>query len=276
MKGYLAILSIVFFSFVVSIGSSFAQTTAVGTVTAWSLNVRSTPTVNAPIIATLRQGYTAGVIGKNSESTWYQIILEGTPGWVNGQYLSVTNAHTIPVTYTITQPTNPPVVNVTGYVNTGALNIRSIPSPTNNVPLTYIVRNTPFTMIGRTADNSWYKIITNNNVSGWVRSTYVAVSTGNVNNLPILSEGAPLPTPVPPSSYAQGFINTGALNIRSLPHPTNNIPLTYFRKNTTVSVIGRTGDSEWYQVSVNGIVGWARGKYITVTSGNVASAPITG
>ena len=126
-------------------GSSLAQsTTATGTVTAWFLNVRTAPSISADRITTVANGYTAGVIGKNSDGSWYQIILPGGAGWVSGNYLTVTNAHTVPVTYNSQTVATPQVAG--GLVNTGALNIRSVPSPTNNVPIKYVLRNTPLTI----------------------------------------------------------------------------------------------------------------------------------
>ena len=272
MQRHLSLIAIVIISLFVAVGSSFAQTTvATGTVTAYQLNVRTEPFVSSSRIATLSQGYTAGVIGKNSDSSWYQIILQGGSGWVSGSYLSVTNAHTVPVTYGAQQ-----VVVAGGFVNTGALNIRPIPSPVNNVPILYVLRNTSLTLTARNADSTWLKVTTSNNVQGWVRSTYITVTSGTIASLPILTEGNPAPTPAPSTGYAQGFVNTGALNIRSIPNPINNIPLTYILRNTTVNVIGRTGDSSWYQISVNNTIGWVRGRYITLTSGNAGNAPVTG
>lgn len=272
MKQRLIFILILVLSMVASIGISSAQTTtAVGTVTAWSLNVRTTPTVNAPRIGTLSQGYTAGVIGKNNDSTWYQIILEGGSGWVSGQYLSVTNAHTVPVTYTTTPSTPQQPVTAGGLVNTGALNIRTVPSPVNNVPIMYVLRHTPLTIFARTGDNEWYKVVTSNNVQGWVRGKYVNVTSGNINNLPI-EGGTPQPQPV----VTQGYVNTWALNVRAVPSPFNNIPITFILRGTTVNIVGRSSDSQWYQVDVNNTIGWVRGRYITITNGNIASLPVVG
>lgn len=253
-----------------SVGSSFAQTTvATGTVTAWRLNVRVAPFATADRIGTLEQNYTAGIIGKNSDSTWYQIILPGGSGWVHGNYIHVTNAHTVPVTYT----TGPVNAVAGGIVNTGALNIRTIPSPFNNVPITFVYRNSPLTITGRNADNSWYQVSTNSNVQGWVRSRYVWVTSGTIDSLPIITTNTPPPQQ---QFYAQGFVNTGALNIRSVPSPFNNTPITFIRQNTSVNVIGRTSDSQWYQVSVGNTVGWVRGRYISITNGTIGNAPVTG
>lgn len=267
MKRYFSLFILSLALLLMPVATGFAQSTiATGTVTAWHLNVRTLPFANAELIATVSQGYTAGVIGKNDTSTWYQILLPGGSGWVNGNYLSVTNAHTVPVTYTVT----PAPVIAGGYVNTGRLNIRSVPSPTNNVPITNVARNTTLTIFARNADSSWYKVTTSNNIQGWVRSTYINVTSGNINNLPIITEEVPVP-----QFYAQGFVNTGALNIRSVPSPFFNTPITFIRMNTTVNIIGRTNDQEWYQVNVDGTIGWVRGRYISVTNGSIINAPVT-
>lgn len=250
-----------------SVVTSFAQsTTAVGTVITGALNVREAPFATANIITTVTQGYTAGVIGKNSNATWYQIILPGGSGWVNGHYLAVTNAHTVPVTYG--NSTEPIVAG--GFVNTGMLNVRPIPSPYNNTPLTQVALNTGLTIFGRNADSTWYKVVTPTNVQGWVRSTYITVTSGNISALPIVTEDAPATT-----VYAYGYVNTGALNLRWLPNPFNNIPIRYYYRNTVVEVIGRTADSSWYQVKIGDAIGWMRGSYIAITSGDVHSAPVT-
>lgn len=274
MQQYLTRFTLLIISLFIAVGSSFAQTTtAAGTVTASQLNVRASPFVTAERIATVNHGYTAGVIGKNSDSTWYQIILEGGSGWVSANYLAVTNAHTVPVTYATAQQ----VVVAGGLVNTGALNIRPVPSPVNNIPITYVLRNTPLTIFARNADSTWVKVTTSNNVQGWVRSKYVSVTSGTISSLPIFTEGNPIPTPTPQAvRYAQGYVNTGALNIRSIPSPTNNVPLIFAYRNTTVHIIGRTSDLRWYNVSVNGVLGWARSRYINISSGNIADVPITG
>ncbi len=269
MKRFITLFILSLALLLVPVATSFAQSTvAQGTVTAWYLNVRTSPFANAERITTVSRGYTAGVIGKNDTSTWYQIILPGGSGWVHGNYLSVTNAHTVPVTYTVT----PAPVVAGGYVNTGRLNIRSFPSPYNNVPITNVARNTTLTIFARNPDSSWYKVTTSSNVQGWVRSTYVNVTSGNINDLPIITEEVPAPVP---QFYAQGYVNTGALNIRTVPSPFFNAPITSIRMNTTVNIIGRTNDQQWYQVNVNGTIGWVRGRYISITNGAVINAPVT-
>lgn len=254
-----------------------AQTTqAIGTVTAWYLNVRVAPFASAERITTVSRGYTTSVIGRNADASWYQINLGSGTGWVNASYLAVTNSQTVPITYAITPPITPLPVSASAYVNVGALHIRSVPSPFNNVPLTFIVRNTVVTLVGRNLDASWYQVVLANGVSGWARSQYLTVTAGNVDTLPITSQTT---NPSEPYStvYAQGIVNTGALNIRRVPAFFGNIPITFVYQGTRFNILGRNADSSWYYVQTeHGTVGWARSRYITIISGTPANAPIVG
>lgn len=76
------------------------QPTAYGTVTAYFLNVRSTPNPFIfNILAVIARGQTYAVIGRNAAGTWYQINLgNGIVGWVNGTYFAVTNGVGLPIT----------------------------------------------------------------------------------------------------------------------------------------------------------------------------------
>lgn len=251
-------------------GLAAAQTTtATGTVTAYWLNVRTAPTVDADIIARLPRGYTAGVTGRNADASWYQILIPGGSGWVSGAYLSVTNAHTVPVV-------GAPTAQVTGYIDTGALNVRSVPSPYNNDPIATFYRGTTVDIIGRNADSSWYQVqVGYGPVTGWVNGRYITITNGNINGVPVTSNTTPTPPPV--QDYASGYVNTGALNIRPVPRWWGNTPLTFIYRNTTVDIIGRNADASWYLVELpNGTTGWARSRYITVTTGSANNAPVVG
>jgi uncharacterized protein YgiM (DUF1202 family) len=78
-----------------------APVSAYGTVTAYFLNVRTTPNPYIyNIIATIARNQTYSVIGKNAAGTWWQLVLpSGATGWVNGRYLSVANGHLVPITF---------------------------------------------------------------------------------------------------------------------------------------------------------------------------------
>jgi uncharacterized protein YgiM (DUF1202 family) len=82
-------------------GTSTPAQPAFGTVTAYFLNVRSTPNPYIyNIVSVIARHQTYSVIGKNSAGTWWQVSLPGgIVGWVNGTYFTVTNGSSVPVVF---------------------------------------------------------------------------------------------------------------------------------------------------------------------------------
>ncbi|MFZ4813453.1 MAG: SH3 domain-containing protein [Phototrophicaceae bacterium] len=257
---------------------------ATATVITDLLNVRQAPLSDSAIVTRLTLGYTAAAIGRTADASWYQVSVPGGSGWVNAQYVVVTNANLVPQTWSgVSSPvvTAAPVIApavLVGTVNTGGLNVRSVPAFDNNVPLRVIYRNASVNITGRTSDSQWALIQLSDGLTGWVRARYLNLPANtSLANVPVIVASGTAPTPAPTTVYANGYVNTGALNIRPVPSPTGNIPLTFVYRNTPVEVVGRTANSEWLQVRVSsGVVGWVRSRYLAITSGNFANAPITG
>lgn len=67
-------------------------------------------------------------------------------------------------------------------------------------------------------------------------------------------------------------VNTSVLNFRSAPSPTAEI-LAKLNRGDQYPVTGRSADSAWAQLSVNGVTGWASAQYLTF-SGDFASVPV--
>ena len=78
------------------------------------------------------------------------------------------------------------------------------------------------------------------------------------------------PLPVPTSATAT--VTAYYLNVRSAPGLHGSVLATIAR-GQTYPVIGRDAGSTWWQINVNGIVGWASGKYLQVY--NSQYVPIT-
>lgn len=249
------------------------QIVTTGVVTTGLLNVRSAPTVNGAVLYTLPIGSQVGVAGRNADTSWYQIVTTAGAGWVNATYLSVVDAQRVPITVS----SLPNTATASGYVNTGALNVRTVPSAVNNVPITNFPRSTRVSISGRSVDGQWYYVTVGDTV-GWMRGRYIVVDTGNVAELPVLTQEAPTSPPAG-TVYATGTVNTGALNIRTVPSPFFNTPLFYVYRGTAMNIIGRNANSTWYQVSLpsqGNTIGWVRSRYVQVTGGNPALAPVTG
>lgn len=66
----------------------YQQSPTTGVVTTRSLNVRSSASTTASVIAKLKQGDKVGVIGQNTDATWLNVRLsDGRQGWVSAQYI---------------------------------------------------------------------------------------------------------------------------------------------------------------------------------------------
>ena len=246
---------------------------ATGTVTAGALNLRAQPSVSGQIITQLPYGTQVGVAGRNAAFSWYYVTTSSGPGWVSAGYLAVDYPQNVPVLQ-VTPPAQPaPVQDVIATVNTGALNVRAIPSGRNNTPIGRLYKGNQVKVVGRTANNGWYQVHFSAGTPGWIDADYTYISQGNLATVPVTNSGVQPPA----HPTASGFVNTGALNIRSIPDWRNNTPLLFVFRNTPLTLIGRTADAEWYQVRLSsGLVGWVRGYYVNVTGGNVYNLPITG
>lgn len=180
------------------VGVGTGQTTVTGgvvggvagvtaTVIASRLNVRNLPTaINSTVLTRISRGETYPVLGRNANSTWWLLNVNGTQGWVNGRYISINNEQNVPVVGDQVQTIQPPPVN-TGVTVTPPLynlNIRSGPGTTfdrvGRLPV-----GQSAAVIGRVANNSWWQI-NYNGVIGWVSGALVNLSAGaDINQIPV-------------------------------------------------------------------------------------------
>lgn len=161
-----------------------ASSGATAVVTTGMLNVRNAPDpINGLILTRVRQGQTLTVLGRNADSSWWQIQTGSTTGWVSGRYVAVSNAHLVPVAGST--PTTPPPAS-TGYnLTTRAnLNIRSGPGTSSSI-IGRIPNGGSAVIIARTADSGWW-YVTFGGVTGWVSGAYVTLPSGiNMGVIPL-------------------------------------------------------------------------------------------
>jgi hypothetical protein len=74
-----------------------SPTGAYATVTTYRLNVRSAPSLSADILTKIDRGQTYPVLGRNQDSSWWQVQVGTIVGWVSGYFVSVSNAQNVPV-----------------------------------------------------------------------------------------------------------------------------------------------------------------------------------
>lgn len=85
--------------------SSQAQLVAPG-----SVNIRSGPGVDYDIIGTLNANTTMPIIGRNLDSSWWQIkITDGTTGWVSNSVVSASNVANVPLADELSQNQSRPL-----------------------------------------------------------------------------------------------------------------------------------------------------------------------
>ncbi len=149
------------------------------TVTAYFLNVRAIPNpFTGAVLTRISQGQTFPVVGRNADTSWLQLNVNGLVGWVNSRYVFAPNAALAPITDPSTNPV-PPLATAT--VTAYFLNVRSGPGPTFPI-LTIISRGQTFPAVGRNAAGTWVQLNVGGTI-GWVNRGWVAVSS--LWNLPI-------------------------------------------------------------------------------------------
>lgn len=146
------------------------------------LNVRQSPNCNCNILAEIYQGDVYPIIGRNADSSWWQINAYGRQGWVFAPLVDVTNTLYVPVTdFSYSQ--QPPL---TGYdlTATAIAIIRS--SPGNRFAyLGYLRVGQGASIVGRNAGNSWWQIDANG-VVGWIDANLAQVPDAmDLNLIPI-------------------------------------------------------------------------------------------
>jgi len=92
--------------------------------------------------------------------------------------------------------------------------------------------------------------------------------------------GVPADVAAASSTPASSAVSTGTtatvlawrLNVRDAPNTTGNI-LTRIDRNQTYPVVGAIPDQSWWQINVNGTIGWVSARWVRITT-NATAAPI--
>ena len=162
-----------------------------------AINVRSGPGTNYPSYGVAPAGSTAPVVGVSTDGGWWQIsvspdnIPEGV-AWVSGDYVSVTDAASVPVVEAPAPPTEippsePPAEGSAYGIAIDTINVRS--GPGNEYASYGVVSpGASAPIIGRSEDGSWWVISISTSVApdgqGWVSAAYV--DAYNVQDVPVI------------------------------------------------------------------------------------------
>lgn len=213
-----------------------------------ALNVRSDASLSADVIEALTTGAAMTILdGPYSADgyTWYQVDVDGTTGWVAGEYLS-------------TDAISSDSLSSSGsvmYVNTDGLNVRSAAGLDADVILVaasgaaVTVTGGPESVDGYT----WYQVDVDG-VSGWVAGEYLASSVGT--ELAVTTSDISVGSAV--------YVNTDALNLRATAGLDGEI-ISTLSTGTTMTVTGGPESVDgytWYLVDVDGTTGYVAGEYL--------------
>jgi len=233
--------------------------TATGVVNTGAVHVRAGPGVVYASRAIAYEGTSVTLLGRNSAATWVKARLPGgLEGWI-GAYLLNANVSIAGL----------PVVDVaaptaTGVVNTGAVHVRSGPGvvyPSQAIAY----EGTTVTLLGRNSAATWVRARLPGGLEGWI-GAYLLNANVSIAGLPVVGAS-------PPPVAATGWVNTGALNVRSGPGVGYTV-LTAIPWGTNVSLLGRAAHTDWVKVRLgSGLEGWVNAYYLE-TSASVASLPV--
>jgi uncharacterized protein YgiM (DUF1202 family) len=147
------------------------------TVTAARLNVRDNPNATATILVKVNRGEVYPVVGKNGDSSWYQISVNGVVGWVSGRFVTISGNQVAVVAQaqTVAQPADTGF-NVTALTT---VNVRNAPNTRGTTVLAKMQRTNTARVVGRTGNNAWWQVNFNGTV-GWVSSTFARIQGGAV------------------------------------------------------------------------------------------------
>jgi uncharacterized protein YraI len=246
--------------------STPVPTSPTATVITNLLNVRNIPNpCTGGVLTRIALGEVYPIVGKNADTSWLQLNVRGTLGWVNARYVSATQLHLVPVTDPGTRPICTPTTTATATVIAFFLNVRQTPDPVSGVIITRISFGQTYPIIGKNADASWL-LLNVNGTPGWVRSRYV-IATGLATVPVVSSPGQPIPH--------VATVITGNLNVRAIPDPVSGLILTRISLGQTYPAVGRNSAGTWAQLNVNGLIGWVNARFISLSPG-LLTLPVTG
>jgi N-acetylmuramoyl-L-alanine amidase len=128
-------------------------------------------------------------------------------------------------------------------VTASTLNLRAGPGPgyesVGQLALGDIV-----TLLGRTSNKSWLKVLTASGIEGWATQRYLKAN-GLITPLPVLADADPWAS-----------VSAATLNVRSGPGLEFEVVVT-LNKGTLVTVLGRSANRLWAKILVEGAEGWA-------------------
>ncbi len=225
----------------------------------YNTTIYSGPGTNYVVYAAFLGGATAKVVGKSQDGLWWAISVPVAPtgsGWVDGKWVTVSNASNVPV---LPIPPVPPTVELVppGPSDPQAIALANVyirTGPATNYPAYGIApAGTTGRVIGKSEDGQWWVVRLNpENVGagyGWVMAQYTQASNvASVQTIQNPVTYARIP-PTPPPSGAPMAMAVDYVNVRTGPG-TNYVVLGVASPGAYAEISGKSADSAWWQVKI--------------------------
>lgn len=197
MRTHIPRVLIILLGLTIGVITVYAQETVQAKVLPIQLNVRQSPSTDAPVLGQLLHGMTVTVTGRQDAGApmWVAITAPDLSGWVRSDFLQFPDGYDLnrlPVTAAsgaAVASNNPPAGNVTAPPGslTGTtrtiVNLRAGPG-TSFAVLVMLPFGTTVALTGRSADGTWLRGVANGQ-EGWLSAGYVRVN-GDRLSLPVV------------------------------------------------------------------------------------------
>lgn len=252
----------------------------------YNTTIYSGPGENYVVYASFLGGRTARIVGQSEDGLWWAIDVPVAPnatGWVNGGWVTVANAESVPVLPT---PPVPPTVELVppepgDPQATALVNVHVRTGPATNFPAYGIATtNTTGRVLGVSEDEQWWVVRIDPTLVGagygWVMAQYTfAENVEGIQTIKTPESGA-IYVPPPPPEGVPSATATDAVNIRS-GSGTNYPVLVVAPAGSSGEVTGQSADGGWWQVVVSTQYsstgfGWVSASYVYVQ--NTDSVPV--
>jgi uncharacterized protein YraI/heat shock protein HslJ len=252
-----------------------------------AVNVRSGPGESYTIYGVLQAGMQAQVVGKSEDGKWWALNMPVSPtgsGWVSGDYVTASNADSVPV---LPAPPVPPTVEPVAPgpddPQVTALQPAYVLMGPGSAYPAYGAAQPGQTalVIGRSQDSAYWVVRVNPQIIpagfAWVQA--ILVQAKNAENAPVIAAPpVPASAPVPPPTEAGAPMATAttAVNVRT--GPSTDYPvLGVAQPGQSAEIAGISQDGGWWQVRVSTSVSadglaWVSADYVYAV--NTANVPV--
>ena len=158
---------------------------ALAVVEVTTLNVRTGPSLQSPILTRIRFSEAYNITGRSTDGNWWQILVNGQAGWVSAALIDARNATNVPtINFESEAPTFSPALTGQTLRTTANLLMRSGPT-TAFRNIGRIPAGQTAEIIGRNSLATWYYVRFGETI-GWVSGAFVLLPDGlDPNSLPV-------------------------------------------------------------------------------------------